>query len=233
MPSNVTGRTARRTCDFRPARGIAARRVVTPGWHDGPMNIVLFHSTLGPRQAVRQAADRLRGAGHQVWTPDLFEGRTFDTVEEGMEYQEGIGREELLKRAVLAAAPYSERGLVYAGFSLGASVAQTLALGDHRARGLLLLHGTSDIAPNASVDGLPVQLHVAEPDRFETDDWLSAWYLQMGRVGADVEVHRYAGAGHLYTDPGLPDDYDEEAAEATWRVALGFLDSLQEAQTSR
>ncbi|WP_078855649.1 MULTISPECIES: dienelactone hydrolase family protein [unclassified Streptomyces] len=191
------------------------------------MDIVLFHSTHGPRPAVREAAGRLRAAGHRVWTPDLFEGRTFESVEEGMAHQEGIGREELLRRAVLAAAPYADRGLVYAGFSLGASIAQTLALGDHQARGLLLLHGTSDIAPNASVDDLPVQLHVAEPDPFETDDWLSAWYLRMGRAGADVEVYRYAGAGHLYTDPGLP-DYDEEAAEATWRVALGFLDSLAE-----
>ncbi|MFG3201793.1 dienelactone hydrolase family protein [Streptomyces sp. NPDC048192] len=189
------------------------------------MNIMLFHSTYGLRPAVRDAADRLRMAGHEVWTPDLFEGRTFGTVEEGMEFNESVGREELLKRAVLAAAPYSDRGLVYAGFSLGASVAQTLALGDGKARGLLLLHGTSDIAPNAHTDGLPVQLHVAEPDPFETDDWLTAWYLQMGRAGADVEVYRYPGAGHLYTDPALP-DYDREAAEATWRVALGFLDSL-------
>lgn len=189
------------------------------------MNIMLFHSTYGLRPAVRQAADRLRAAGHEVWTPDLFAGRTFDTVEEGMALADEVGKDELLKRAVLAAAPYSDRELVYAGFSLGASVAQTLALGDEKARGLLLLHGTSDLAPNVSVDELPVQLHVAEPDPFETDDWLSAWYLQMGRAGADVEVYRYAGAGHLYTDPGLP-DYDEEAAEATWRVALGFLASL-------
>ncbi|MFE6338855.1 dienelactone hydrolase family protein [Streptomyces sp. NPDC057806] len=193
------------------------------------MNIMLFHSTLGPRPAVGRAADRLREAGHEVWTPDLFGGRTFDAVEEAMAFQDEIGKDELLKRAVLAAAPYSERGLVYAGFSLGASIAQTLALGDDKARGLLLLHGTSDIAANASVDDLPVQLHVAEPDPFETDDWLSAWYLQMGRAGADVEIYRYAGAGHLYTDPGLP-DYDAEAAEATWRVALGFLEGLQQAQ---
>lgn len=193
----------------------------------GGMNIMLFHSTYGLRPAVHRAADRLRAAGHEVWTPDLFEGRTFDTVEEGMAWREGTGKDELLKRAVLAAAPYSERGLVYAGFSFGASVAQTLALGDEKARGLLLLHGTSDIAENAAADGLPVQLHVAEPDPFETDDWLTAWYLRMGRAGADVEVYRYAGAGHLYTDPDLP-DYDEEAAEATWRVALGFLDSLEE-----
>jgi dienelactone hydrolase len=160
----------------------------------GRMNIMLFHSTYGPRPAVRAAADRLRAAGHEVWTPDLFEGRTFETVEEGMAFNDGIGKEELLRRAVLAAAPYSERGLVYAGFSLGASIAQTLALGDEKARGLLLLHGTSDIAESASVDELPVQLHVAEPDPFETDDWLSAWYLQMGKAGADVEIYRYAGA---------------------------------------
>ncbi|MFF4757507.1 dienelactone hydrolase family protein [Streptomyces sp. NPDC001292] len=190
------------------------------------MNIVLFHSTYGLRPAVHQAADRLRAAGHEVWTPDLFGGRSFDTVEEGRACKDSIGKDELLKRAVLAAAPYSERGLVYAGFSFGAATAQTLALGDDKARGLLLLHGTSDVAPNASADGLPVQLHVAEPDPFEPDDWLSAWYLQMGRTGADVEVYRYAGAGHLYTDPDLP-DYDEEAAEATWRVALGFLADLE------
>ena len=189
------------------------------------MNIMLFHSTYGLRPAVRDAADRLRAAGHEVWTPDLFEGRTFETVEEGRAFKDELGKEELLKRAILAAAPYSDRGIVYAGFSLGAATAQTLALGDSKARGLLLLHGTSDIAPNASVDDLPVQLHVAEPDAFEPDDWLSAWYLQMGKTGADVEVYRYAGAGHLYTDPGLP-DYDKEAAEATWQVALGFLDSL-------
>ncbi|MFI7008045.1 dienelactone hydrolase family protein [Streptomyces sp. NPDC050145] len=189
------------------------------------MNIMLFHSTYGLRPAVTAAADRLRAAGHEVWTPDLFDGRTFDSFEEGMEYKEEVGKDELLRRAVLAAAPYSERGLVYAGFSLGAATAQTLALGDDKAKGLLLLHGTSDIAETASVDELPVQLHVASPDAFETDDWLNTWYLQMGKAGADVEIYRYAGAGHLFTDPELP-DYDEEAAEATWRVALGFLDSL-------
>ncbi|MEU6060257.1 dienelactone hydrolase family protein [Streptomyces sp. NPDC047097] len=189
------------------------------------MDILLFHSALGPRPAVDAAAQRLRAAGHHVRVPDLYGGQTAGTLEEGLAVKDAIGRDELLRRAVLAAAPYADKGLVYAGFSLGASVAQTLALGDAKARGLLLLHGTSEIAPNASVDGLPVQLHVAEPDPYESDDWLTTWYLTMGRIGADAEVHRYRGAGHLYTDPGLP-DYDEEAAERTWRTALGFLDSL-------
>lgn len=189
------------------------------------MNIMLFHSAYGLRPAVHAAADRLRAAGHHVHVPDLYDGQTADAIEEGMAIKDGIGKEELLKRAVMAAAPYSEQGLVYAGFSLGASIAQTMALGDEKARGLLLLHGTSDIAPNASVDELPVQLHVADPDAFEPHDWLNAWYLQMQRAGADTEVYRYPGAGHLYTDPDLP-DYDADAAERTWAIALSFLEGL-------
>lgn len=189
-----------------------------------PVTIVLFHSVYGLRPAVHAAADRLRAAGHEVHVPDLYDGRTADDAEEGRRIRDELGNEELLHRAVTAAAPLSDRGLVYAGFSLGGSVAQNLALGDERARGLLLLHGTSDIAEGAATD-IPVQLHVADPDPFESDDWLNAWYLGMRKAGADVEIHRYRGAGHLYTDPGLP-DYDAEAAERTWAIALDFLREL-------
>lgn len=187
--------------------------------------VVLFHSMYGLRPAVHTAADGLREAGHEVHVPDLFDGRTTDSALEGIEIKDEIGQDALLKRAVQATAPLGERKLVYAGFSLGGALAQHLALADDRARGLLLLHGTSDLADDAAADGLPVQLHVADPDPFEPHDWLNAWYLRMGRAGADVEVYRYPGAGHLYTDPDLP-DHDAQAAEETWRVARGFLDSL-------
>lgn len=189
--------------------------------------IVLFHSTYGLRPAVHAAAERLRAAGHTVHTPDLFEGRIFDDVESGLAYRDEITRDELLRRAVTAVAPLlgaDGPGLVYGGFSLGGAIAQNLALADERARGLLLLHGTSDIPEDAATE-IPVQLHVAEPDVYETEDWLNAWYLRMTRAGADVEIHRYRGAGHLYTDPDLP-DHDAEAAERTWAVAEAFLDEV-------
>ncbi|MGK4583785.1 dienelactone hydrolase family protein [Kitasatospora sp. HPMI-4] len=192
--------------------------------------IVLIHSAYGLRPAVSAAAERLRAAGHVVHTPDLYEGRVFEDVEAGMAYRDEVTNDELLRRAIKAVAPLlsagagTEQGLVYAGFSLGGALAQNLALADERARGLLLLHGTSDIREDART-GIPVQLHVAEPDPFEPEDWLNTWYLLMTRAGADVEVHRYHGAGHLYTDPELP-DYDAEAAELTWAAALDFLAEL-------
>ncbi|MBQ1159194.1 dienelactone hydrolase family protein [Streptomyces sp. A73] len=193
-----------------------------------PVAIVLLHSVCGLTADVRAAAERLRAAGHEVVTPDLFDGRTASSVEEGMRMREEEGspdRDELLRRAVAATAPHSDKGLVYAGFSLGGSIAQTLALADEKARALVLFSGTSDIPESAAVDGLPVQLHVGDPDAFEPHDWLTAWYLRMQRAGAEVEVHRYPGAAHLYTHAELQ-DYDEEAAERTWRTALGFLDTL-------
>ncbi|WP_051652933.1 dienelactone hydrolase family protein [Kitasatospora cheerisanensis] len=202
-----------------------------PSTEEPPVaEIVLFHSAYGLRPAVHRAADRLRAAGHTVHTPDLYEGRTFDELEEGMAYRDEVGNDELLRRAVTAVAPLlpAENGLVYAGFSLGGSLAQNLALADEQARGLLLLHGTSDLREDAAT-GIPVQLHVAEPDAFESEDWLNTWYLLMTRAGADVEVHRYRGAGHLYTDPELP-DHDAEATERTWAAALDFLAELDQQQ---
>ncbi|WP_329563380.1 dienelactone hydrolase family protein [Kitasatospora sp. NBC_01266] len=188
--------------------------------------ILLLHSAYGLRPAVTEAAERLRAAGHTVHLPDLYDGKVFEDVEAGLEYRERIGTDELLRRAVGAAAPLLTPGtrLVYAGLSLGGALAQNLALADEHALGLLLLHGTSDVRDDAVVE-IPVQLHVAEPDPFETEDWLNAWYLRMRKAGAEVEVHRYRGAGHLFTDPGLA-DYDAEASDAAWAASLAFLSEL-------
>jgi len=46
--------------------------------------IVLLHSTLGPRLGMTVAAERLRAAGHVVHVPDLFDGDPpLDSYEQG------------------------------------------------------------------------------------------------------------------------------------------------------
>ncbi|MCW2860522.1 MAG: dienelactone hydrolase [Actinoallomurus sp.] len=57
----------------------------------------------------------------------------------------------------------------------------------------LLLHGTSDIPDGAVAGGMPVQLHVADPDPFEPGDRLEEWQEGMRRAGATAELFRYRG----------------------------------------
>ena len=54
-------------------------------------DIVLFHSVLGLRAGVLDAADRLRAAGHTVHTPDYYDGRTYDEYPPAFEFLDEIG----------------------------------------------------------------------------------------------------------------------------------------------
>jgi len=115
--------------------------------------VLLFHHAQGLTPGVVAFANELRGAGHAVHTPDLFDGRTFASIEGGMAYAEQIGfPDEIFKRGARAA---DELGLdlVYAGFSLGVLPAQMLAQTRSGARGALLFY--SCIPASEFAVGLP------------------------------------------------------------------------------
>ncbi|MFU8852317.1 dienelactone hydrolase family protein [Micromonospora sp. SL1-18] len=183
-------------------------------------HILLLHSVYGLRPAVLAAADRLRAAGHEVTTPDLYGLPASDTVEEGFALLDKVGRDIVLERA-RAAARELPAETVLAGFSMGAGVAGALLAERPQAAALLLLHGTGG-APESVRPGLPVQLHLADPDEYEPSDELDEWRRAMTAAGAALTVYRYPGPGHLYTDPELT-DHDALAAALTWDRTLAFL----------
>ena len=53
--------------------------------------VLLFHHAQGQTEGFTAFADELRRGGHTVHTPDLFDGRTFASIEEGMAYASQIG----------------------------------------------------------------------------------------------------------------------------------------------
>ncbi|MGC3864348.1 dienelactone hydrolase family protein [Micromonospora chersina] len=183
-------------------------------------HILLLHSVYGLRPAVLAAADRLRAAGHRVATPDLYEVPAAETVEAGFALFEKIGRDVVLDRARAAAADLPAE-TVLAGFSMGAGVAGALLAERPEAAALLLLHGTGG-DPGSVRPGLPVRLHLADPDEYEPQDEVVDWQRAMTAAGAELRVHRYPGAGHLFTDPGTP-DHDAPSAALTWDRVLAFL----------
>lgn len=89
--------------------------------------VALFHSVLGVRQGVLDAADRLRADGHDVRLVDLYDGRTFDAYEPAMSFAwEETGLPTLHARALDAVAELPD-GFVTAGFSLGCIMAVHVA----------------------------------------------------------------------------------------------------------
>src|SRR5690348_10594415 len=101
--------------------------------------VVLFHHAQGLTPGVLGFADELREAGHRVHTPDLFEGRTFDTVEDGVAHAQEIGFGEVMERGTRAVEALPG-ALVYAGFSLGVVPAQKLTQTRPGARGALFFY---------------------------------------------------------------------------------------------
>ena len=170
------------------------------------------------------AADRIRDAGHTVIAPDLYAGQVTDTADEGFTLCDRIGWPVILGRARLALAGMPA-GTVLAGLSMGASVAAALLGERPRTAGLLLLHNTGGGDAAAVRPGLPMQLHIADPDVYQAPAEVAAWQQDVSDAGAAVQVFRYPGAGHLFTDPSLP-DHDTQFASLAWERSLSFLSEL-------
>ena len=186
--------------------------------------VVLYHHVQGLTEGVRSFADELRQAGHAVHTPDLFGGRTFDTIEEGMGFAREAGFGALVARGV-AAAQALDAESVYAGFSFGVVPAQQLAQTRPGARGALLMYSCLPVSEfgGAWPEGVPVQVHGKDADPFFLEDLEAAQALAGSSETA--ELFLYPGEEHLFADSSLP-AYDAEAAALLTERVLTFLETV-------
>lgn len=186
-------------------------------------DIVVFHSVFGLRPVELRAADRFRAAGHQVHTPDLYAGQVAATLEEGFAIKDRTGWNTIMRRAHEAVRDLPAH-TVLVGVSMGAGVLHDLLPDRPDTAGVLLLHGLAEI-PSTARAGVPVQLHVADPDPCAPPDDVIAWNAAATAQACAVRTYTYPGAGHFYTDSDSP-DHDEHAAALTWQRAIAFMDAL-------
>ena len=185
--------------------------------------VLLFHHALGRTAGVLAFADELRRAGHTVHTPDLYDGRTFTSLEDGVGYAREVGFASLLDRGV-AAADGLPAGLVYAGFSLGVMPAQKLAQTRPGARGALLFEACLPFSEFGSAwpAGVPVQIHGMDADpSFVGEGDIDAARALVESAGS-AELFLYHGSGHLFADSSLP-SFDADAARLLTGRVLAFL----------
>jgi dienelactone hydrolase len=188
--------------------------------------VVLFHHAQGLTTGVVAFADELRRAGHTVHTPDLFEGRTFDALDDGMAYVEENGFGEIIQRGVRAAEGLPAE-LVYAGFSLGVLPAQSLAQTRPGARGALLFYSCVPVSEFGSAwpDGVPVQIHGMDADPIFVGEGDIDAARALVEEAKDAELFLYPGDQHYFADSSLP-SYDADATALLTRRVLDFLSAL-------
>jgi dienelactone hydrolase len=190
--------------------------------------VLLFHHAQGLTPGVRAFADDLRVAGHTVHTPDLFDGRAFQSIDEGLAYIGEIGFDDLQERGVRVADELPP-GLVYAGFSFGVLPAQKLAQTRSGARGALLFYSCLPISGEWAFgpwpDGVPVQIHGMDNDPIFVGEGDIDAAREIVEKVADAELFLYPGDQHYFADSSLP-SYDAEAAALLTRRVIEFLDRV-------
>jgi dienelactone hydrolase len=185
--------------------------------------VVLFHHAQGLTPGVVAFADELRAAGHVVHTPDVYEGRTFDTVEDGVAHAREVGFQEVFDRGVRAASELPAE-VVYAGFSLGVMPAQSLAQTRAGARGALLMEAcvpVSELGTSWPTE-VPVQVHGMDADPYFAGEGDIDAARALVAEAKEGELFVYPGDRHLFADRSLA-SYDADAAALLTRRVLDFL----------
>ncbi|HEY1761719.1 MAG TPA: dienelactone hydrolase family protein [Acidimicrobiales bacterium] len=186
-------------------------------------NVILFHHIQGLTPGVQHFGDQLRANGHSVTTPDLFEGRTFTSIESGQEYVEGVGFDTILERGRLVG-DATPNDAVYAGFSLGVLSAQFLAQTRAGATGALLYHSCIPVSEFGTwPDGVPVQIHAMDADPFFTNEGDLESARDLVESVEDAELFLYPGSEHLFADDSLS-SYDAAATALLLERTLAFLE---------
>ena len=179
--------------------------------------VVVFHHALGLSDFVRGFAATLADAGHTVHTPDLFDGRTFTAIEDGMAHSEKLGGPMGMVDLARAAVDPLPSEVVYVGFSLGVLSAQSLAQTRPGARGAVLCYSAlplgrwGDNWPATWPEDVALQLHILDGD----EDLEIARELET--VVPDAALFVYPGSEHYFAEHDT-----DAAAELTERV-LRFL----------
>jgi dienelactone hydrolase len=187
--------------------------------------VLLLHHAQGLTPGVKAFADELREAGHEVHTPDLFDGRTFGSIDEGMAFIKESGMDELTERG-LQAADDLPPDVVYAGMSFGEMIAQKLAQTRPGARGAVLMYSAIPISGEWAFgpwpDGVPVQIHGMDNDPVFIGEGDVDAAREIVEKVEDAELFLYPGDQHYFADSSLP-SYDPDATRLLMQRVKSFL----------
>lgn len=197
----------------------------------GGPGVLVLHAWWGLTPFFKGLCDRLAEAGFVALAPDLYQGRTAQTVAEAEQLEQHASEEDIawreqVSRAAaegLLALPERKGATIgVVGFSAGAWwAAQLAAHAPEEVGAVVLYYGSVDadfVRSQAAFQG-----HFGAEDAFEPEEYVQDMEQAMRDAGREVMIHRYPGAGHWFFEDDRPDAYDREAAQLAWDRTVSFL----------
>lgn len=195
----------------------------------GP-GVLVLHAWWGLNDTIKAFCVRLAESGFMVFAPDLYHGRTADTIAEAERLGAELDSNFLQAKSEIAAAAafLSQRsggdqsGIAVIGFSLGVYYALDLAAADpERIRAVVIFYGTGD--GDYSTSKAAYLGHFGGQDEFEPQSNVENLEKSLRSAGCSVKFYVYPGTGHWFFEPDRTGAYNQEAANLAWQRTLAFL----------
>lgn len=183
--------------------------------------IILFHHALGLTDGVRDLAEKIASGGHQVHTPDLFDGAVFGTPQEGIAHVERLGGFDRIALEGMRVAAEFPSASVVAGVSMGVVPAHKAAQTVPAFRACIDISGFVPLTAFAPLwqPHTALQVHLASEDAWVKDEDLPlarSIAATDENPDAPAVLFEYESAEHLFMDSSTS-GYDADLTDVVVR----------------
>ncbi len=190
--------------------------------------VLVLHPWWGLNDTMRRYCDRLAEAGYVAFAPDLFDGRTTDSIAEAEQLVEGHDGEATAALVAEAIRFLDERtgrnarGVAVVGFSFGAWYAVQASLENpERVRAVVVYYGAAPVDFSASQAAYLG--HFAADDVYEPQEYVDEMEANLRAAGRPAAIHVYPDTGHWFAEPDRLTAYNADAEQLAWSRTLEFL----------
>lgn len=191
--------------------------------------LLLLHHALGLTHSVRRLAAAWRDAGHDVHTPDLYDGHVFGTIPEGVAYAQSQGFSAVAAKGEDAASDLSP-GFVVCGLSLGVMPAMRLGVSNDAVSGVVAV---GSCVPPSFLEApwprdVPLRIIASRDDPFFRDEGDLEAAQELVATAANARLKLMPGAEHLFME--AKDPLSRAATERLYEVVLRLLEKADSSQ---
>ncbi len=213
-----------------PATGYLA----LPDAAQGPAVLVL-HAWWGLTEPFRQVCDQLAAAGFVAFAPDLYHGKTANTIEEAETLSGSLnGEAERVQHDLIGAlqilrqngatTPTDGHGTFgMIGFSLGGAYALNMSVEFADEVAAVVTFYTTYPGLDYSHAKAMYLCHFAENDPYEPTESVAAMEQELQKAGKTATFYTYPGTTHWFFEANCPDAYNAAAATLAWERTVAFL----------